>query len=113
MLEKFIQSPMDIMAHPFRVFRRSGLDTPEELFPVMAKLLKKHDVAAELNFHTNEPPPKFVEICLNEGVNLSLGSDSHNLYEVGEFHPHLELLNSLGCSGDSLRNVLWHPPSEL
>jgi histidinol phosphatase-like PHP family hydrolase len=104
MLESFVQSPMHILAHPFRVFRRSGLQSPEELYPFVADLLKTNDIAAELNFHTNEPPAKFVEICLNEGVKLSLGSDSHNLYEVGEFYPHLQLLDSLGC--DDLEDVL-------
>lgn len=102
-METFVQSPMDILAHPFRIFRRSGLPTPEELYPFVANLLKSNDIAAELNFHTNEPPPKFVEICLNEGVKLSLGSDSHNLYEVGEFYPHLKLLESLG--GADLKNT--------
>ena len=34
------------------------------------------------------------------GVELSFGSDAHNLYEVGEFAPHLALLESCGFDGD-------------
>ena len=34
------------------------------------------------------------------GVKLTLASDAHNLYEVGELAPHLELLRSIGFDGD-------------
>ena len=91
---------MDILAHPFRVFRRSELPTPEELFPLVVKLLKEKNIAVELNFHTNEPSEKFFQICLEEKIPIAFGSDSHNLYEVGEFYPHLELLKNLGVNGN-------------
>ena len=67
-------------------------------------------MAAELNFHSNEPPPDFVRMCLEAGVRLALGSDAHNLYEVGEFAPHLALLRECGYDGD-LGAVLWSAPS--
>jgi hypothetical protein len=31
---------------------------------------------------------------------ISFGSDAHALYEIGEFHPHLELLADIGFDGD-------------
>ena len=63
-------------------------------------------MAAEINFHGNEPYPEFLELCIREGVKISLGSDSHNLYEVGFFHPHLALLRDLGVY-DRLDSVLF------
>jgi len=99
-LKEFIGCGIQILAHPFRVFRRSRLSTPESLFPFVVRLLKENDVAAELNIHTNEPPLKFVQMCLEEGVKLAFGSDAHNLYEVGEFYPNLRLLEEAGYTGN-------------
>ena len=108
--EKFVTSGIRVLAHPFRVFRRAGLETPASLFEPVARMLRRAGVAAEVNFHSNEPAPEFVRLCLDAGVRLSFGSDAHNLYEVGEFAPHLELLASMGFDGD-LRDILMDPTS--
>ena len=100
LLERFLKNGIHILAHPFRIFRKAGWDPPEALFLPVAKLLRKHRVAAEVNFHGNEPPPGFVRLCLELGVKLSFGSDTHNLYEVGELAPHLQLLRDIGFSGN-------------
>ena len=99
-LSRFLRSGIQVLAHPFRVFGRAGLDAPASLFEPTVELLRENKVAAEINFHTNEPPPKFARLCLDRGVELSFGSDAHNLYEVGEFAPHLALLESCGFDGD-------------
>jgi histidinol phosphatase-like PHP family hydrolase len=88
------------LAHPFRVFRRCGCTAPEELFLQAAVLLRKNDTAAEINFHTNEPPIEFIRICLNQGVRFSLGSDAHQMAEIGDFAYHLALLEEAGFDGD-------------
>ena len=75
--------------------------------PLVA-LLKENNVAAEINFHTNEPPLEFVKLCLESGVKLTFGSDAHNLYEVGEFYPHLKLLEAAGFNG-SFEDILLKP----
>ena len=36
---------------------------------------------------------------------FTFGSDAHNLYEIGEFAPHLELLRSVGSDGD-LKDIM-------
>ncbi len=100
LLEKLLANEIDVLAHPFRVFRRSGLTPPEQLFQPTAELLKKHQVAAEINFHTNEPPIAFIKICLDIGVKISFGSDAHHLAEIGDFACHLALLKSAGFDGD-------------
>ncbi|HEY3378353.1 MAG TPA: metallophosphoesterase [Armatimonadota bacterium] len=104
-LQTFIPSGIQILAHPFRVFRRAQLPVPERLFAPTVRLLREHGVAAEINFHTNEPSPAFTTRCLEAGVKLTFGSDAHNLYEIGEFTPHLALLRQCGITGD-LHDVL-------
>ena len=96
---------VNILAHPFRIFRRSGLPVPAELFSVVADMLKETSTAAEINFHTNDPEPEFFAICAEKGVKIALGSDSHNLYEIGEFYAHFELMDKLGISAEQLFNV--------
>ncbi len=105
-LEKFLPSGIDILAHPFRAFGRKKTEVPDDLMPKLIRLLRKYGVAAEINFHTQETSEEFVLACLNEGVKLAFGSDSHNLYEVGELQPHLDLLSRCGVSPSRLKEVL-------
>ncbi len=57
-------------------------------------------MAAEINFRINEPPVEFINKCLELGVKFSFGSDSHNLFEIGDFAYHLSLLKEAGLNGD-------------
>ena len=98
-LEGLLSSGIDILAHPFRVFLKSGMPIPEDLFdPVAEKLVHAH-VAAEINFHTNHPQPEFVDLVLKKRGKLSFGTDSHNLYEAGYLKPHYEFCRQLGIAG--------------
>jgi len=103
--ERFLKTGIKILAHPFRVFRRGGVETPKNLFKPLIRLLKENDVAAEINYHTNEPSVEFFSMCINEGIKLSFGSDSHNLYEIGEFYPHIQFIKKCGYNGD-LKDIL-------
>lgn len=105
LLEKLLAGRIDVLAHPFRVFSRSGWTPPEELFGPTAQLLKKHGTAAEINFHTNEPPVGYLRACLDRGVRFSFGSDAHHLSEIGDFADHVARLAEAGFDGD-LQDVL-------
>ncbi|MGL1891650.1 MAG: PHP domain-containing protein [Spirochaetaceae bacterium] len=105
-LEKLLKKNIDVLAHPFRIFKRNGKELPEMLFKPTAKLLKQYNTAAEINFHTNEPPVAFIKECLKLGVKFSFGSDSHNLAEIGDFSYHINLLKEAGFKGD-LQEILW------
>jgi len=107
MVETLMKNRIDILAHPFRVFQRSGLKVPETLFRPVVDLLKSYKVASELNFHTNTPEHKFFEICLAEGVKISPGTDTHNLIEAGEFYQHIRFLGELGVLPDMFDSVLY------
>jgi histidinol phosphatase-like PHP family hydrolase len=107
--ESFIASGIDVLAHPFRVFHRYRQPPPTSLFEPLAALLARHGVAAELNFHIQEPVPEFVLHCLEKRVKLSFGTDSHELAEVGDFWPHLQFLARLGVARSDLPGILWEP----
>lgn len=100
LLERLLSNRIDVLAHPFRVFRRSGWAPPAELFKPTAQLLRKYNTAAEINVHINEPPIEFIRTCLDLGVKFSFGSDAHHLSEIGDFTYHLALLKDAGFNGD-------------
>ena len=77
----------------------------------MVRLLRENGVAAEVNFHTNTPDPRFFRACLDAGVKLTFGSDAHEPHAIGEFTPHVEFLSACGYNGD-VRDVLWTPPAD-
>lgn len=103
-----VRSKIDILAHPFRVLAHAKIEIPDSLFDPVVGLLKEAGVAAEINFHTDLPDAEFFRRCLAAGVKLALGSDAHNLYEIGEFTPHLALLRDCGVDGN-LQEVLLNP----
>jgi histidinol phosphatase-like PHP family hydrolase len=107
--DQLLAQPIHVLAHPFRFFRRAGLEEPAHLYAWMAGRLASAGVAAEINFHTNENDPRFFRECVERGVKIALGSDSHDLAEVGEFYPHLEVLRKAGLSADRYRDILFWP----
>ena len=104
--EAIARSGVDVLAHPFRLFYRAGSKPPVALFEKVVKLLKDNNVAAEMNFHSQQDEAGFVEKCINSGVKLCLSSDSHNMYEVGELWPHLKMLEKIGVKADCFNRVL-------
>jgi histidinol phosphatase-like PHP family hydrolase len=95
-VERLLKQPITVLAHPFRFFRRAGLATPSRLYPEVARLLAQVGVAAEINFHTNQQDPAFIRECVKQGVRIALGSDAHDIMEVGELAPHLRVLEDAG-----------------
>lgn len=106
--EGLCRGGVHILAHPFRVFRRSNQPVPAGLVDPVVKLLREHGVAAEINFHSNDPQPDLFAACIEAGVRISFGGDAHELYEIGEFHPSLDLLADAGFDGD-LADILLPP----
>lgn len=107
--EALLRYGVHVLAHPFRIFPWSKLAKPKELYEPVAEMLRRSGTAAEINFHQNSPEPEFFELCLKKGVKIALGSDAHNLYEVGFFLPHFRLLDQLGVMG-RLDEVLYRFP---
>ncbi len=106
-VQVLLELPVHILAHPFRVFqRKGGGPAPRSLYRPLAKMLASHHVAAEMNFHVNEPEPEFLELCIQNSVKLTFGSDSHHLCQVGEFYPHLKMLEAMGYPSSFLGDIL-------
>jgi len=104
-----VEGGVQVLAHPFRYFKKKwDRPAPRALYEAIADLLADGQVAAEINYHNNEPDPEFFALCLQKGVRLSFGSDAHALFEVADLHPHLQLLDELGVSG-RFEEVLWRP----
>jgi histidinol phosphatase-like PHP family hydrolase/predicted phosphodiesterase len=107
-LQSLVRDGISVLAHPFRAFRQAGISPPHRLLEHTARLLRGSGVAAEINLHNNEPPPEFIRLCIQSGVKLALGSDAHNLCEIGDFYGNLELLRESGCDAD-LEVILLNP----
>lgn len=102
--EAIAETNINIMAHPFRFFSKIG-ETPVDLYKPMVELLKYKGIAAELNFHTNKPDPRFFEMCVSEEIKISFGSDSHCLDDVGQLSQHIDFLKTI-C-GDNYVDVIY------
>ena len=109
------ESGVDVLAHPWRFFRREKRPTPKELYGELADVLAATGTAAEINFHANAPDPAFIAECIARGVKIALASDAHAMYEPGGFTAHLALLREALrlCSGqagrDDIADLLFYP----
>jgi histidinol phosphatase-like PHP family hydrolase len=107
--ERLLAQPIDVLAHPFRFLYHAKFKRPPHLHKTVARWLAQSGVATEINFHWNEPDPRFIEMCLTEGVKLALATDSHKLEEVGDLSRHLRLLEQLGVRDQDLSDVFYRP----
>ncbi len=105
--ERMLAHGVHVMAHPFRFFGRNGLATPTRLYRPVAELLVRYGCAAEINYHTYAPDPAFIRLCVECGVRVALGSDTHDLVETGEFYPHLDLMRRAGITAEEIKKHLF------
>ena len=104
--EAMIQGGIDVLAHPFRIF--CDRQAPKDIYIRLAEMLASANVAAEINFHINRPNQEFLVECIDRGVKVTFGSDSHFISEVGAIGPHLDMLR--GIAGDrDLSDLLYRP----
>jgi histidinol phosphatase-like PHP family hydrolase/predicted phosphodiesterase len=104
--EEILKYGVDVLAHPFRLFHRKGGELPVDLYAKVIKLLKQYNTAAEVNYHSQEAEIDFARMCVESGVKLSLSSDSHNMYELGELWPHLKMLEKIGVARSDFAKIL-------
>ena len=106
-IERLLNHPIQVLAHPFRFFNRNHLKCPTHLYPVLAGLLADSGVALEVNFHTNQPDPTLIRLCVDKGVKIAFASDSHDLAEAGEFWPHFNVLKQAGVTTKQFTDVVF------
>jgi histidinol phosphatase-like PHP family hydrolase/calcineurin-like phosphoesterase family protein len=106
-VEQLLHLPIKVLAHPFRFFTWSHLETPKHLYPVVAEMLADSGVAAEINFHAYQSDADFIRTCIEKNVKIALASDAHAIQEVGEFIPHINLLKQAGVTPKMFPDVLF------
>jgi len=100
MVDAIVAQGVDIMAHPFRIIRREGVELSHAILEHVVSALHRTRTAAEINVHLGGPPVEFITMCMDRGVKLALGGDAHHLLDIGNFAPHLALLGAAGAPRD-------------
>lgn len=59
----------------------------------LSQLLKSYDKTVEINAKYRRPPMKWLRIFKENNVNFHLGSDAHNLDEIGNFKSITNLID--------------------
>lgn len=110
-IDLFCDYKVDILAHPFRIYKKLKLKRPVHLYNKVAKALYTNGIAAEINFHTNEPDWEFFKICIERGVKIAFGSDAHALFEVCAFEKNIEMINKIYKG--SIKDILFDYQKEV
>ena len=106
--EAILEAGVDVLAHPWRFFKRSNRPVPRECYLRLAEMLAATNTAAEINFHGNDPAPEFFAACIERGVKIALGSDTPQQREAGALGAQLAMLQSIAGRGD-VGDLLFYP----
>lgn len=82
---------VDILGHPFGMsYRRFSQNPSDDLIREVIKKCAITDVAFELNSRYHDRINEFFQWCKELGAPISLGSNAHNISEVGEIKRKLK-----------------------
>jgi putative hydrolase len=82
---------VDVLGHPFGMcHRRFKTEVPDHLFKEIINKAARTQVAIEINPHYHPAPWKILQWCQEAGALISLGSNAHNVDEVGRVKRVLE-----------------------
>ncbi|MCD6303838.1 MAG: hypothetical protein J7M21_02625, partial [Planctomycetes bacterium] len=98
--ERILAGGVDVLAHPWRIFRMLGRPVPTGRYGQLAEMLAETNTAAEINLHKGSTDPAFIAECVRRGVKISLGSDAHETWQVGLLGAHVELLRRAAAAPD-------------
>jgi histidinol phosphatase-like PHP family hydrolase len=107
-----LRAGVHVLAHPLRLFGWSKQATPPEVFDPLAKMLAEAGTAAEINFHLNRQHEEFFRRCIERGVKIAFGSDSHEVHEAGNLGANLDLVQRIAGRQD-VRDLLWQPKFQI
>jgi len=103
-----LDNDIDILAHPTRIFRREKLEIPQEVISPIVQRAKERGIAIEINSHTQrDPSERFIQTCIDEGVKLAMGTDTHEIVEIGDFSHQKAILNKLGVSAEEMDSLIF------
>jgi len=106
--EKLVTAGVDILAHPLRAIRWAKRPVPREIYPRLVALLAATGTAAEINHHHNTPDAEFFRQCIEGGVKIAFGSDTHGLFEAGNLGANLDMVRAV-AGKDDVAQLLWRP----
>jgi len=107
---RLLESDIDILAHPTRIFKRAGKPVPKETYEPIIKKAAETGVAIEINCHQGrDPDVEFVRMCIERGVPIALSSDTHNIAELGDFREHREILDAVGAPWSEIEPLILTP----
>jgi histidinol phosphatase-like PHP family hydrolase len=103
-----LENNLDILAHPTRMFKAHKMEVPREVARPIILKAKEANIALEINSH-NYPDPDiyFIKMCIDEGVKLSLGTDTHRIVEFGDFSMQKRILKEAGVSEDKFDEIIF------
>jgi len=82
---------VDILGHAFGMtYRRFEVSPPDDLMKALITKAAEKNVGFEINSRYHPEPWKLVEWCQSANARISLGSNAHNVREVGEIVRVLE-----------------------
>jgi len=96
--QQLINSGIDVLGHPFR-WISNQLPVSKEIVRQIVGEAKNAGIALELNGHFVIPTDvDMLQACVEFGVPVSIGTDSHALSEIGDFSYHLSTIDAAGLS---------------
>jgi len=103
-----LEHNLTILAHPTRIFRANKMEVPREVVRPIVLKAKEKGTAIEINSH-NYPDPDvyFIHSCIDEGVKLSMGTDTHRIAEFGDFSMQKRILSEAGISEKELESIAF------
>ena len=89
-------APIDVLAHPGSMYyRQFSLDLPQHLMEKMLKISLKRKIAVEINSSYIKDFRSFLRLCSKINPYVSIGSDMHNLNQLGACRDKL-IANGIG-----------------
>lgn len=98
---------VDVLVHPFREWAQKGREVPLEVIRWLVAQADRAGAALEVNCHWQVPQCDIpmVRMCVERGVKVAIGSDTHRPHEFGDFRYHVEVLRKAGVREDEWEQI--------
>ena len=102
-----------VRAHPFRELACFEYPVTDSLLTWTVECARDADIALEINGHSQSRCPEIdrrmaVE-CLQAGVSLAVGTDTHRAAEFGDLEYHEGVLDAAGIVGQVRERLVYSP----
>lgn len=100
------------LAHPFREWKQKEREVPPSLIEWLVETARDSGTALELNCHYEVPEYDLpmTRLCLDAGVPIAIGTDTHRSREFGEFAYHEDILRRAGVPEGRWEAVVMPSP---